>query len=55
MPDAHPIFALVYTGVAAVRRSAPTFREYADRWLETWRTLGRELRPTTRHQYRMML
>lgn len=33
----------------------PTFRAYADLWLETRKTKGRELRPTTRRQYRMLL
>lgn len=33
----------------------PTFRAYADVWLETRKTKGRELRPTTRRQYRMLL
>lgn len=39
----------------AVSRSVPTFRAYADLWLETRKTRGRELRPTTRRQYRMLL
>lgn len=37
------------------RRSAPTLRAYGDIWLETRKTRGRELRPTTRQQYRMLL
>lgn len=40
---------------AAFQRSVPTLREYADVWLETRKTKGRGLRPTTRHQYRMLL
>lgn len=39
----------------AKRRDAPTFRAYADHWLTNRRTKGRELRPTTRRQYRMLL
>ncbi len=31
------------------------FQAYADVWLETRKTKGRELRPTTRQQYRMLL
>ncbi len=40
---------------AAFRREVPTLREYGDRWLENRKTRGRELRPTTRQQYRMIL
>ena len=40
-------------GVAS--RSVPAFRAYADVWLETRKTKGRGLRPTTHHQYRMLL
>jgi len=39
----------------ARKRDVPTFRAYADLWLETRKTKGRELRPTTRRQYRMLL
>lgn len=43
----------------AARRSrqgeVPTLRVYADLWLENRKTKGRELRPTTRNQYRMLL
>ena len=39
----------------ARRREFPTFRAYAELWLETRRTRGRELRPTTGQQYRMLL
>lgn len=39
----------------AASRSAPTFQAYADVWLETRKTKGRGLRPTTRRQYRMLL
>jgi len=39
----------------ATRRSVPTMRAYGDLWLEGRRTRGRELRPTTRQQYRMLL
>ncbi|MDN5896264.1 MAG: site-specific integrase [Nocardioides sp.] len=39
----------------ATRRALPTFRAYADLWLANRRTKGRELRPTTRRQYRMLL
>jgi len=42
----------------AARRSrhgeVPTLRVYADLWLENRKTKGRELRPTTRNQYRML-
>lgn len=40
---------------AAFRRDVPTLRAYADKWLDNRRTRGRELRPTTRQQYRMIL
>ncbi len=40
---------------AAARRAQPTLREYGDEWLITRKTRGRELRPTTRQQYRMLL
>jgi integrase len=33
----------------------PTLREYGDKWLENRKTRGRELRPTTRQQYHMIL
>lgn len=39
----------------ARKRDVPTFRAYADLWLETRKTKGHELRPTTRRQYRMLL
>ncbi|KAA1426630.1 site-specific integrase [Nocardioides antri] len=39
----------------AASRTVPTFQAYADVWLETRKTKGRELRPTTRSQYRMLL
>ena len=39
----------------AASRAAPTFQAYADIWLETRKTKGRALRPTTRQQYRMLL
>ena len=39
----------------ARKRDVPTFRAYADLWLETRKTKGRELRPTTHRQYRMLL
>jgi integrase len=39
----------------AVSRAVPTLQAYADVWLETRKTKGRELRPTTRRQYRMLL
>jgi integrase len=39
----------------ARKRDVPTFRAYADLWLETRKTKGRELRPTTRRQYGMLL
>ena len=39
----------------ATRKAMPTFEAYADEWLETRKTRGRELRPTTRQQYRMLL
>ncbi len=40
---------------AAFQRSVPTLREYADKWLANRKTRGRELRPTTRQQYRVLL
>lgn len=40
---------------AAFRREVPTLREYGDKWLAGRKTRGRELRPTTRQQYRMIL
>ncbi len=39
----------------AVSRTVPTFHAYADVWVETRKTKGRELRPTTRRQYAMLL
>ena len=36
-------------------RTVPTLQAYADVWLETRKTKGRGLRPTTRAQYRMLL
>ncbi|MGI8701887.1 MAG: tyrosine-type recombinase/integrase, partial [Nocardioidaceae bacterium] len=39
----------------AARRSAPTLRDYGDAWVVNRKTRGRELRPTTRSQYRMLL
>jgi integrase len=49
------VWAPEATAQGAFRRSTPTFRAYADLWLETRKTRGRELRPTTRGQYRMLL
>lgn len=40
---------------AAARTVRPTLREYGDAWLVNRKTRGRELRPTTRQQYRMVL
>ena len=40
---------------SAARKAVPTLRAYGDLWLETRRTRGRELRPTTRQQYQMLL
>ena len=37
------------------RRAVPTMKAYGDEWLEGRKTRGRELRPTTRQQYRMLL
>ncbi len=37
----------------ASRQTVPTMRAYGDQWLEGRKTRGRELRPTTRQQYRM--
>jgi hypothetical protein len=37
------------------RKATPTLRIYADLWLKNRKTRGRELRPTTRQQYRMSL
>lgn len=39
----------------ASRKAVPTMRAYGDQWLESRKTRGRELRPTTRQQYRMLL
>lgn len=39
----------------ASKRIMPTLQAYGDDWLATRRTRGRELRPTTRQQYRMLL
>lgn len=39
----------------ASRKAVPTMRAYGDQWLEGPKTRGRELRPTTRQQYRMLL
>ncbi|MCB0909685.1 MAG: site-specific integrase, partial [Nocardioidaceae bacterium] len=36
-------------------RSVPNLQAYADIWVETRKTKGRALRPTTRRQYRMLL
>jgi integrase len=49
------VWAPETTNLGAFKRSTPTFRAYADLWLETRKTRGRELRPTTRAQYRMLL
>ena len=49
------VWAPAATTQASFRRTTPTFSAYADLWLETRRTKGRELRPTTRRQYRMLL
>jgi len=40
---------------AAAKRAVPTFREYADLWVVNRKTRGRELRPTTRQQYQLLL
>ena len=49
----------IWAPEVAARRSGhgeiPTLRVYADLWLENRKTKGRELRPTTRSQYRMLL
>ncbi|MCB0909956.1 MAG: site-specific integrase [Nocardioidaceae bacterium] len=37
------------------RRDVPTLRAYGDEWLANRKTQGRQLRPTTRQQYRMVL
>jgi integrase len=39
----------------AARLAIPTMKAYGDQWLEGRKTRGRELRPTTRQQYRMLL
>lgn len=39
----------------AERKATPTLQVYADLWLKNRRTRGRELRPTTQQQYRMLL
>ncbi len=39
----------------ASRLAVPTMMAYGDQWLEGRKTRGRELRPTTRQQYRMLL
>jgi integrase len=40
---------------SAQQGEMPTLRVYADLWLANRKTKGRELRPTTRQQYRMLL
>ena len=37
------------------RRDVPTLREFGDDWLAHRKTKGRELRPSTREQYRLIL
>ena len=39
----------------AMRRDAPTFGAYAEEWVQTRKTRGRELRPTTRYHYQLLL
>ncbi|MCW2850430.1 MAG: tyrosine-type recombinase/integrase [Nocardioides sp.] len=39
----------------AASKAVPTLQAYADIWLETRKTQGRALRPTTTQQYRMLL
>jgi len=38
-----------------VKKGAPTFQEYAQRWLSTRKTKGQPLRPTTRDHYEYVL
>ena len=40
---------------SARQRDVPTLRDYGDEWLANRKTKGRELRPTTRQQYRWVL
>lgn len=49
------VWAPAAAACAASRRQVPTLREYGDTWLENRRTRGREVRPTTRQQCRMIL
>ena len=39
----------------ASHRDAPTFGAYAEEWVRTRKTRGRELRPTTRYHYQLLL
>ncbi len=49
------VWAPEVSALGARRRESPTFQAYADLWLKDRKTKGRELRPTTRRQYRMLL
>jgi integrase len=49
------VWAPEVAALGARRRESPTFQAYADLWLKDRKTKGRELRPTTRRQYRMLL
>jgi hypothetical protein len=49
------VWAPAAAACAAFRRDVPTLRAYGDKWLDNRKTRGRELRPTTRQQYRMIL
>src|SRR5512139_16931 len=49
------VWAPEVAALGARRRESPTFQAYADLWLKDRKTKGRELRATTRRQYRMLL
>lgn len=49
------VWAPEAAAAGASKRTMPTLQAYGDDWLATRRTRGRELRPTTRQQYRMLL
>lgn len=49
------IWAPEAAALGAAHRALPTLQEYGDDWVASRKTRGRELRPTTRQQYRMLL
>lgn len=40
---------------SVAKKSIPTFKEYAERWVRTRKTRGQPLRPTTREHYEYLL